>query len=287
MSHVTRSSRLWTRACLSARRTSCCLSCWTITSARWLVKNKKVTGDLRDFKKTLEFLWFGLYRREVYNEERHGRIDYKGYIRPRQRGCRFMEPHNKEQLITFQFEWEDNMKPVSTSLIGVSPEFEMALYTLCFLNGQENNPVQLGPYLCNIKCFSFGRGKDTRIGTAFPEALPLTEAQAAIKIQAVIRGSRTRILNPIVRRQAPPPPLGAAWGPLPGVVTTSIVHVEVRSSAVTSYLVLQHLLVRSLRVLGLSHANGNLLLSVLMGYLAEDVPVVQSRMFETEQLAQM
>ena len=110
----------------------------------------------------------------------------------------------------------------------------MALYTLCFLNGQENNPVQLGPYLCNIKCFSFGRGKDTRIGTAFPEALPLTEAQAAIKIQAVIRGSRTRILNPIVRRQAPPPPLGAAWGPLPGVVTTSIVHVEVRSSAVTS-----------------------------------------------------
>ena len=50
----------------------------------------------------------------MYNEERHGRIDYMGYIRPRQRGCRFMEPHNKEQLITFQFQWEDNMKPVST-----------------------------------------------------------------------------------------------------------------------------------------------------------------------------
>lgn len=51
---------------------------------------------------------------QVYNEERNGRIDYKGYIRPRQRGCKFMEPHNKEQLLTFQFQWEDEMKPVST-----------------------------------------------------------------------------------------------------------------------------------------------------------------------------
>ena len=110
----------------------------------------------------------------------------------------------------------------------------MALYTLCFLNGQENNQVQLGPYLCNIKCFSFGRGKDTRIGTAFPEALPLTEVQAATKIQAIMRGSRTRILNSNVRRQAPPPPLGAAWGPPPGGVATSIVQVKVYSATTVS-----------------------------------------------------
>ncbi|KAG1706503.1 hypothetical protein DVH05_001651 [Phytophthora capsici] len=216
----------------------------------WLVKNKKFTGDMKDFKKKLEFIWFGLYRREVrndssgfehvfvgeekngkicgchnwlqvYNEERNGRIDYRGYIRPRQRGCKFMEPHNKEQLITFQFQWEDEMKPVSTSLIGVSPEFEMALYTMCFLNGQENNHVQLGPYLCNIKCFEFGRGKDAKIGTAFPEALPLSDAQAATKIQAILRGRHTRVQNPHVRRhQAPPPPPGAAWGPPPGGAAT-------------------------------------------------------------------
>ncbi|KAG7379931.1 hypothetical protein PHYPSEUDO_007989 [Phytophthora pseudosyringae] len=215
----------------------------------WLVKNKKFSGDMQDFKKKLEFIWFGLYRREVrndssgfehvfvgeekngkiggchnwlqvYNEERNGRIDYKGYIRPRQRGCKFMEPHNKEQLITFQFQWEDETKPVSTSLIGVSPEFEMALYTMCFLNGQENSNVQLGPYLCNIKCFTFGHGKDTKIGTAFPEALPLTEAQAATKIQAILRGRHTREQNPHVRRQAPPPPPGAAWGPPPGGAAT-------------------------------------------------------------------
>lgn len=94
--------------------------------------------------------------------------------------------------MTIQFSWERDIKPVSTSLIGVSPEFELALYTLCFLNGKEENHVQLGPYLCNIKCFSFGRGDRVKIGTAFPEALPLTEAQAAAKIQALIRGKRVR-----------------------------------------------------------------------------------------------
>ncbi|GMF10790.1 unnamed protein product [Phytophthora lilii] len=109
---------------------------------------------------------------------------------------------------------------ICSSLIGVSPEFEMALYTLCFLNGQENNHVQLGPYLCNIKCFSFGHGKDTKIGTAFPEALPLTEAQAATKIQAILRGRHARVQNPHARRQAPPPPPGAAWGPPPGGAAT-------------------------------------------------------------------
>ncbi|RLN20668.1 hypothetical protein BBJ28_00006087 [Nothophytophthora sp. Chile5] len=153
---------------------------------------------------------------QVYNEERNGRINYRGYIRPKQRGHKFMEPHNKEQLVTFQFKWEDEIKPVSTSLIGVSPEFELALYTMCFLNGQENNSVQLGPYLCNIKCFSFGHGRDTKIGTAFPEALPLTDAQAATKIQAILRGRNTRQHNPRAAAQAPPPPPGAAWGPPPG-----------------------------------------------------------------------
>lgn len=129
---------------------------------------------------------------QIYNEERHGRLDYRGYIRPKQRGRKFMEPYNHEQLVTIQFAWDREIKPVSTSLIGVSPEFELALYTMCFLNGKEDNCIQMGPYLCNIKCFPFGRGDRVKIGTAFPEALPITEAQAAIKIQALLRGKRVR-----------------------------------------------------------------------------------------------
>ena len=54
----------------------------------------------------------------------------------------------------------------------MSPEFEIALFTLCFLMGQENNPVKFstGPdvFDLNIRCYSLCRDK---IGTAFPEAL--------------------------------------------------------------------------------------------------------------------
>ncbi|TMW57443.1 hypothetical protein Poli38472_003368 [Pythium oligandrum] len=188
----------------------------------WLTKNKKFVGDMSAFKKKLDNIWFGLYRRQtrndssgfehvflgeekdgkicgchnwiqIYHEERAGRLNYLGYIKPKQRGQSVMKPFNTEQLVTIQFMWEKEIKPVSTSLVGVSPEFEMALYTLCFLNGKEDNTVKLGPYLANIKCFTFGRGSDTKIGTAFPETLPLTTEQAAVKIQAIARGRMTRM----------------------------------------------------------------------------------------------
>ena len=56
-------------------------------------------------------------------------------------------------------------KPVSTTFVGVSPEFEVALYTLCFYGGSEDNYVEVGPYAVNIKCYRHGRD---RIGSAFP-----------------------------------------------------------------------------------------------------------------------
>lgn len=153
-----------------------------------------------------------------------------------QRGRRFMEPLNTEQLVTIQFKWGRELKMVSTrlversrspfyrahrrhplmsssfSLIGVSPEFEMALYTMCFLNGQEENHVLVGPYHCNIKCFTFGRGNAVKIGSAFPEALPMTQEQAAIKMQAMVRGRQSRQH----RSPQPPPPSLDSWGPPPG-----------------------------------------------------------------------
>ncbi|KAI4377947.1 hypothetical protein MLD38_015497 [Melastoma candidum] len=35
----------------------------------------------------------------------------------------------------------------------IKHEFEVALYTLCFFAGQEENHVELGPYQVNIKCY--------------------------------------------------------------------------------------------------------------------------------------
>lgn len=83
---------------------------------------------------------------------------------------------------------------------------------MCFLNGQEDNNVELGPYHANIKCYTFGRGQNTKIGTAFPEALPLTEKQAAVRIQASFRGRRVRTEHNTTFNATST----SAWGPPPG-----------------------------------------------------------------------
>lgn len=60
---------------------------------------------------------------------------------------------------------------VGTSFIGTSPEFEMAIYTTCFLLGEEDNHITLKTgtdiFDLNIRCYKMDRNK---IGTAFPEA---------------------------------------------------------------------------------------------------------------------
>ena len=62
-------------------------------------------------------------------------------------------------------------KRVGTSFIGVSPEFEMALYTICFLVGQEQNTIELDTgddcFELNCHCYKMARDK---IGTSFVEA---------------------------------------------------------------------------------------------------------------------
>lgn len=77
-----------------------------------------------------------------------------------------MQPDSETQLLTIQFEWNGVLKSVSSSLIGVSPEFEVAIYTLCFFVGGEENHVEIGPYPVNIKCYRLG----DNIGSAFPVA---------------------------------------------------------------------------------------------------------------------
>lgn len=78
-----------------------------------------------------------------------------------------MQPDSETQLLTIQFEWNGVLKSVSSTLVGVSPEFELALYTMCFFMGREDNHIQLGPYSVNVKCYRLG---NNRIGSAFPIA---------------------------------------------------------------------------------------------------------------------
>ncbi|KAF2531129.1 hypothetical protein F2Q70_00032711 [Brassica cretica] len=78
-----------------------------------------------------------------------------------------IQPDSETQLLTIQFEWNGVLKSVSSTLVGVSPEFELALYTMCFFMGREDNHIQLGPYSVNVKCYRLG---NNRIGSAFPIA---------------------------------------------------------------------------------------------------------------------
>ena len=74
-------------------------------------------------------------------------------------------PPNEQNIPNLQ-------RQINTSFIGVSPEFEMALYTICFLVGQEQNTIELldtgdDCFVLNCRCYKMARDK---IGTSFVEA---------------------------------------------------------------------------------------------------------------------
>uniref|UniRef100_A0A6U2B9D2 EndoU domain-containing protein n=1 Tax=Pseudictyota dubia TaxID=2749911 RepID=A0A6U2B9D2_9STRA len=162
----------------------------------------KVPSDRDGFIKLLHSIWFELYRRSrggrldssgfehvfvgeikdgkvsgfhnwiyFYLEEKKGAVDYRGYIKPRSRNDAYT--NSDDHILTLQFLWKGVEKSVGTSFVGVSPEFEMALYTMCFLVGEEENFIELDTgtgdvfELC-IKCHTMARGK---IGTSYAEAL--------------------------------------------------------------------------------------------------------------------
>lgn len=167
---------------------------------------RSISKDESGFKKVLDSIWFKLYSRsgggrrrkmdssgfehvfvgEVKNEkvsgfhnwimfsleEKKGNIDYRGYIKPRSRGSN-AETNGDDHVLTLQFSWNGVEKFVGTSFIGVSPEFEFALYTLAFLAGEEENFVTLDTgeeaFDLNVKCHKYDRG--SKVGSRYVEAL--------------------------------------------------------------------------------------------------------------------
>ncbi|XP_042414914.1 poly(U)-specific endoribonuclease-B-like [Zingiber officinale] len=128
----------------------------------YLVAKDMISYDYENFKRMMLDLWFNLYDRggssscssafehvfvgeikgrgdyevsgfhnwiQFYLQEWKGKVDYQGYIFPRKYG---KSPDSETHLLTIQFKWNGILKSVSTSLVGVSPEFEIALYTLFF-----------------------------------------------------------------------------------------------------------------------------------------------------------
>lgn len=165
-----------------------------------------IPDDETDFKEVLNSIWFKLYSRsgggrrkkmdssgfehvfvgEVKNgqvsgfhnwimfwlEERKGNIDYRGYIKPRSRDST-AETNDDDPVLTLQFSWNGVEKFVGTSFIGVSPEFELALYTMAFLAGDNENIVTLDTggecFDLNVKCHKYDG--DSKVGSCYVEAL--------------------------------------------------------------------------------------------------------------------
>jgi poly(U)-specific endoribonuclease len=160
----------------------------------------KVPSDMAGFLKLLHEIWFELYNRErggkkdssgfehvfvgevkngevsgfhnwiqFYLEEQKGALDYRGYIKPRSNSDSLSD--SNDHVLSLQFRWNDVEKFVGTSFIGVSPEFEVALYTTIFLLGEEEEHVELNTgtdvFGLKIRCYKMAQNK---VGTSFPEA---------------------------------------------------------------------------------------------------------------------
>lgn len=93
--------------------------------------------------------WIHIYQQELaQNWNYYGFIESSSSYSVDTTGCGIatVQPCEKDQLITMQFEWLKAMKLVSSSFIGTSPEFELAIYTLCFYHENEVNTLDCGPY---------------------------------------------------------------------------------------------------------------------------------------------
>eukprot|EP00884_Botryococcus_braunii_P016118 jgi/Botrbrau1/318/Bobra.0022s0280.1 len=159
--------------------------------------------SVQEFKKMLHQMWFELYTRDVRNdtsgfehvfcgetstskgevtgfhnwirfylEEKKGKLNYYGHINPKPRkGQKSPPTEPSDAVISVQFGWGGEVKAVSSMFVGCSPEFEMALYTLCFVAGTEENLVQIGPFDLKIRAYRIRSKYGDKVGSTFPELL--------------------------------------------------------------------------------------------------------------------
>jgi poly(U)-specific endoribonuclease len=99
----------------------------------------------------------------LMNEDSERNISYNGYIK-------YLELNEKASVILINFKWRDNCKPQSSMFLGTTPEFEFALYTLCWFT----RPNRLCPVLLGGKRFSVqtyvkvNHYGDKLVSTAYP-----------------------------------------------------------------------------------------------------------------------
>ncbi|XP_035676789.1 poly(U)-specific endoribonuclease-B-like isoform X1 [Branchiostoma floridae] len=97
---------------------------------------------------------------QLYDEERLGNLNYK---RHRPQAC-------DNRIITIDFTWNNNNKTFGSFFLGTSPEFELAIYTVCFLAGDENETtVILGNKPATILTNAYRVNGQNQIGACYPK----------------------------------------------------------------------------------------------------------------------
>ncbi|KAM6918183.1 uridylate-specific endoribonuclease C-like [Xenentodon cancila] len=164
----------------------------------YLVRKGQSPSDRAQFKRQLYDIWFRLYHRDrsgredscgfehvflgetkfgheivglhnwvqFYLQEKHGNIDYKGYKARDNKDT----PDEDDHVLNLQFSWKGLVKPLGSSFIGVSPEFEVAVFTIVFLMSTEKTTsvvVKVDEYVLELVVCRYGRS----IGTSYPKLL--------------------------------------------------------------------------------------------------------------------
>ncbi len=66
-----------------------------------------------------------------------------------------------------ELEWHGFNKWTSSAALGCSPEYEMAIYTLCFLTRPGSCDVVLGGYHANVRAVAMDSADSLSIDTAY------------------------------------------------------------------------------------------------------------------------
>ncbi|KAM7414347.1 hypothetical protein PAMA_019253 [Pampus argenteus] len=166
----------------------------------YLVSKGQSSSNLQQFKSQLQVIWFHLYHRQrntgldssgfehvfvgetksgteivgfhnwiqFYLQEKNSHLDYKGYK------ARIHDlPDQADHVLNLQFSWHSVVKPVSSTFIGTSPEFEMAVFTIVFLmNTERSTTVLVNVNQCRMELVVIRHGRS--LNTAFPKLISST-----------------------------------------------------------------------------------------------------------------
>jgi len=172
---------------------------------KYLVAKGLADVNERDFKRDLYQMWFALYRRDgelsssgfehvfigeesrgkitglhswiqTFILERKGELNYKGYILPRRKHRSAEDDADEDDhVLTVQFDWGEESKSVSTMFLGVSPEFELSLYTALFLlgkeEGKESYELDIEDKDVRVRLYRIKSKYGDKVGSAFPELM--------------------------------------------------------------------------------------------------------------------